>query len=188
MRTDPRERPVAAGAEAVVVVREKGVAEAAGFPKPKLKPVEAAVEVVRLPNERPLVDAAAAEAGVLKLNPVVGFCANKLVPNPNVEVVLVVAGAGVEVCAPKPPNENPPVPAAGVLVAAPNENPPPPAAAGAPVVPRVVVPKLKLDILDLNLQNLTIRIKRVRPRGGPKHTAYDIRCKIKAAAAKFWTV
>lgn len=57
------------------------------------------------------------EAGVFKLNPVVGFCANKLDPNPNVEVVLVAAAAaaGVEVCAPKPPNENPPVPAAGVL-------------------------------------------------------------------------
>lgn len=50
---------------------------------------------------------------MLKENPVVGFCANKLDPNPSVEVVLVAAGA--EVCVPKPPSVNPPVPAAGVL-------------------------------------------------------------------------
>lgn len=37
MMTDPRVRPVAAGA--VVVLRENGLAEAAGFPKPKPKPV-----------------------------------------------------------------------------------------------------------------------------------------------------
>lgn len=50
---------------------------------------------------------------MLKENPVVGFCANKLDPNPSVEVVLVAAGA--EVGVPKPPSVNPPVPAAGVL-------------------------------------------------------------------------
>lgn len=49
VRTDPRVRPVPGAAE-VVVVSEKGVAEAAGFPKPRLNPVEAAVEVVRLPT------------------------------------------------------------------------------------------------------------------------------------------
>lgn len=41
MMTEPRLRPVAAGAEVVpVVLRENGLAEAAGFPKPKPKPVE----------------------------------------------------------------------------------------------------------------------------------------------------
>ncbi len=40
------------------------------------------------------------------------------------------------------------------LVAAPNENPPP-----VPVDPRVLEPKLKPDILDLNSRNLTIRTK-----------------------------
>lgn len=50
---------------------------------------------------------------MLKENPVVGFCANKLDPNPSVEVVLVAAGA--EVGVPKPPSVKPPVPAAGVL-------------------------------------------------------------------------
>lgn len=49
VRTDPRVRPVPVAAE-VVAVSEKGVAEAAGFPKPRLNPVEAAVEVVRLPT------------------------------------------------------------------------------------------------------------------------------------------
>lgn len=49
VRTDPRVRPVPVGAE-VVVVSEKGVAEAAGFPNPRLNPVEAAVEGVRLPK------------------------------------------------------------------------------------------------------------------------------------------
>lgn len=53
------------------------------------------------------------EAGVLKLIPVAGFCANKLDPNPSVEVVLVVAG--VDVGLPNPPNANPLVPAAGAL-------------------------------------------------------------------------
>lgn len=134
---DPRVRPVPAGA-AFVVVSEKGAAEAAGFAKPMLNPVVAAVEVVRLPKVRPVDGAAAPEAGVLKFNPV-GFCANKLDPKPSEEVVLVVAG--VEVAAPKPPDANP-VPAAGVLVVAPNEKFPP-----VLVAPRVVVPKLK-DILD----------------------------------------
>jgi len=50
---------------------------------------------------------------VLNENPVVGFCANTLDPNPSVEVVLVAAGA--EDGVPKPPSVNPPVPAAGVL-------------------------------------------------------------------------
>lgn len=49
VRTDPRVRPVPVAAE-VVVVSRKGAAEAAGFPKPRLNPVEAAVEVVRLPT------------------------------------------------------------------------------------------------------------------------------------------
>lgn len=176
---DPRVRPVPVGAD-VVVVSEKGVAEAAGFPKPRLNPVEAAVELVRLPKVRPVVDAAAPEAGVLKVNPVAGFCANTLDPNPGVEVVLVAAG--VDVGAPNPPNANPPVPAAGVLVAAPNENPPP---VPVPVDPRVLVPKLKLDILELNFRNLTIRNKQDQPRGGPKATSYDIRWIIKAATMIF---
>lgn len=141
VRTDPRVRPVPGAAE-VVAVSEKGAAEAAGFPKPRLNPVEPAVEVVRLPKVRPVVDAAAPEAGVLKVIPVAGFWANKLDPNPSVEVVLVVAG--VDVGVPNPPNANPLVPAAGALLAAPSENPPP-----VPVEPRVLVPKLKLDILEL---------------------------------------
>ncbi len=49
VRTDPRVRPVPVAAEEGVD-REKGEAEAAGFPKPRLNPVEAAVEVVRLPT------------------------------------------------------------------------------------------------------------------------------------------
>lgn len=78
------------------------------------------------------------------------------------EVVLVAAG--VDVGAPNPPNANPPVPAAGALVAAPNENPPPvavPVPVPVPVAvdPRVLVPKLKLDILDLSFRNQTIRTK-----------------------------
>lgn len=149
MRTEPRVRPVPGGAE-VVVVSENGAAEAAGLPKPRLNPVDPAVEVVRLPKVRPVVEGAAPEAGVLKENPVVGFCANTLDPNPSVEVVLVAAGA--EDGVPKPPSVKPPVPAAGVLVAAPNGKPPPVA-----LDPRVLVPKLKLDILDLISQNLTIK-------------------------------
>lgn len=47
------------------------------------------------------------------VNPVTGFCANKLDPKPSVDVVLVAAG--VEVAGPKPPDVNPPVAAAGVL-------------------------------------------------------------------------
>lgn len=54
------------------------------------------------------------EAGVFKVNPVAGFWANTLDPNPSVAVVL--EAAGVDVGAPNPPNANPPVPAAGVLV------------------------------------------------------------------------
>lgn len=50
---------------------------------------------------------------MLKENPVVGFCANKLGPKPSVEVVLVVAI--VDVAGPKPPIATPPMPAAGVL-------------------------------------------------------------------------
>ncbi len=49
VRTDPRVRPVPVAAEEGVD-SEKGEAEAAGFPKPRLNPVEAAVEVVRLPT------------------------------------------------------------------------------------------------------------------------------------------
>lgn len=51
VRMDPRVRPVPAGAE-VVAVSENGVAEAVGFVKPRLNPVVAAVEVVRLPVDR----------------------------------------------------------------------------------------------------------------------------------------
>lgn len=53
------------------------------------------------------------EAGVLKENPPVGFCANRDTPRPREEVVVVEAGA----VAPRaPPRVNPPVPAAaGVL-------------------------------------------------------------------------
>lgn len=51
MRTEPRVRPVPGGAE-VVVVSENGAAEAAGLPKPRLNPVDPAVEVVRLPKDR----------------------------------------------------------------------------------------------------------------------------------------
>lgn len=43
VRTVPRLSPVAAGAE-VVVVSEKGAAEADGFPNPKPNPAEAAVD------------------------------------------------------------------------------------------------------------------------------------------------
>lgn len=57
MMTEPRVRPVAAGAvEVLEVLRENGLAEAAGFPKPNPKPaVEAAVgaEVVAgVPEKR----------------------------------------------------------------------------------------------------------------------------------------
>lgn len=156
VRTDPRVKPAPVGAEVVVVI-EKGVAEAAGFPNARLNPVVEGVEVVRLPNVSP-VDAAAAEAGVLKENPVVGFCANKLDPKPSVEVVLVVAI--VEAVGPKPPIANP-VPA-GVLVAAPSEKPPP-----VLVDPRVLAPKLNEDILDCSFRNEIIRTERIRPRGGP---------------------
>ena len=45
---EPRVRPVAGGA-AVVVVNENGAAEAAGFPKPKPNPVEAAVDAAGVP-------------------------------------------------------------------------------------------------------------------------------------------
>ena len=48
MRTEPKVRPVAAGAE-VVVVNENGAAEAAGFPKPKLNPDEAVVDAAGVP-------------------------------------------------------------------------------------------------------------------------------------------
>ena len=45
MRTEPNDKPAPAGAdeEVEVVVREKGVAEAVGLLKAKLKPVDAAV-------------------------------------------------------------------------------------------------------------------------------------------------
>lgn len=66
------------------------------------------------------------------------------------------------------------------LVAAPSENPPP-----VPVEPRVLEPKLKPDILDLNLQKLTVRTKRERPRGGPEATSYDISWIIKVTITKF---
>lgn len=155
VRTDPRVKPAPVGAEVVVVI-EKGVAEAAGFPNARLNPVVEGVEVVRLPNVSP-VDAAAAEAGVLKENPVVGFCANKLDPKPSVEVVLVVAI--VEAVGPKPPIANPVL--AGVLVAAPSENAPP-----VLVDPRVLAPKLN-DILDCSFRNEILRTERIRPRGGP---------------------
>lgn len=75
VRTEPNVRPVPAGADeevVAVVVREKGVAEAVGLLKAKLKPVDAAV-VAWAPNVRPAVGAAALEAGVLKENPPVGF-------------------------------------------------------------------------------------------------------------------
>lgn len=55
MMTDPRVKPVAAGAEVVlvaVVLRENGLAEAAGFPKPKPKPVEEAVEAAGAPEKQ----------------------------------------------------------------------------------------------------------------------------------------
>lgn len=53
--TEPRVRPVAAGAEVVLVaavLRENGLAEAAGFPKPKPKPVEGAVEAAGVPEKQ----------------------------------------------------------------------------------------------------------------------------------------
>lgn len=52
--TEPRVRPVAAGAEVVlvaVVLRENGLAEADGFPKPKPKPVEDVVEAAGAPEK-----------------------------------------------------------------------------------------------------------------------------------------
>lgn len=55
MMTDPRVRPVATGAEVVLVaevLRENGLAEAAGFPKPKPKPVEGAVEAAGAPEKK----------------------------------------------------------------------------------------------------------------------------------------
>lgn len=51
VRTDPRDRPVPAGAE-VVVFSEKGPAEADGFPKARLNPVLAAVEFEILPANK----------------------------------------------------------------------------------------------------------------------------------------
>lgn len=51
VRTDPRLKPAPVGAEDVAV-SEKGVAEAAGFPNPRLNPVVEGVEVVRLPDSR----------------------------------------------------------------------------------------------------------------------------------------
>lgn len=75
VKTEPNVKPAPAGADeevAAVVVREKGVAEAVGLLKAKLKPVEAA-EVAGAPRVRPVVGAAALEAGVLNENPPVGF-------------------------------------------------------------------------------------------------------------------
>lgn len=139
-RTEPNVKPAPAGADdvVVVVVRENGVAEAVGLLKAKLKPVDAAV-VAGVPNVRPVVGAAALEAGVLNENPPVGFCPKRLPPRPRDGAVLVVVAAAVPKAVPK---EKPPVLAAGALVAAPNENPPP-----ALVDPRVPDPKLKPDIL-----------------------------------------
>lgn len=137
VRTEPNVNPaLAVVAEAAgVAVREKGVAEAVGLFgfKARLKPVAAAV-VAGVPNVRPVAGAAALEAGVLKANPPV-FWPKRLPPRPR-EGTVVVAGAGV-------PKENPPVLAAGALVAAPKENPAP-----VLVAPRVAVPKLKPDIFS----------------------------------------
>lgn len=72
VRTEPNDNPAGADEEVEAVVREKGVAEAVGLLKAKLNPVDAAVEA-GAPNVRPVVGAAALEAGVLKENPVVGF-------------------------------------------------------------------------------------------------------------------
>lgn len=75
VRTVPNVKPAPAGADeevVVAVVREKGIAEAVGLLKAKLKPVDAA-EVAGVPNVRPVVGATAFEAGVLKENPPVGF-------------------------------------------------------------------------------------------------------------------
>lgn len=54
MMTEPRDRPGAAGAEVVlvaVVLRENGLAEADGFPKPKPNPVEEVVEAAGVPEK-----------------------------------------------------------------------------------------------------------------------------------------
>lgn len=64
--------PGAAEEEAEEVVREKGVADAVGLLKAKLKPVAADVDA-GVPNVRPVVAAEEVEAGVLKEKPPAGF-------------------------------------------------------------------------------------------------------------------
>lgn len=58
MMTELRVKPVAAGAAVVAVLNKNGLAEAAGFPKAKPKPVEAVVVAAGAPKVRPVVGAA----------------------------------------------------------------------------------------------------------------------------------
>ena len=128
----------------VEVSSEKGVAEAAGLLKPRLKPVVDAVVVAGAPSVNPVVTAVATPVLVPpRVNPVAGLDPKSPVPKPPEGADVV---AGVEVL-PRVPKLSP---ADGLLDAAvPKEKPPPVPLPPAATVEEPSVPLPKENPADM---------------------------------------